>query len=120
MPVLTNSDGKESGTPARIGEKTKIIDVSQRIFIPFTVPMRFAILCHEFAHCYRNTDKFSEVEADLQGLLIYLGLGYPRIEAYKAFLEVFLGSRSALNAQRYDKVKKFIDDFESHKFLIYE
>jgi hypothetical protein len=51
--------------------------------------MRFAILCHEFSHFYVNEDMDNESEADINGLLIYLGLGYPRIEGYQAFLEVF-------------------------------
>lgn len=120
LPTIYLKDGKESATPARIGETTRIIEISQKIFVPFTVPMRFAILCHEFAHCYMNSNKTSEVEADLQGLLIYLGLGYPRIEAYQAFLETFIGSPSELNKKRYDIVNRFINDFEKNKFLMYE
>lgn len=118
MPTIIMNNGQESTTPARINEKTKIIDVSQKIFIPFTVPMRFAILCHEFSHCYQNADKYSEVEADLQGLLIYLGLGYPRFEAYQAFLETFIGAPSDLNKKRYNTVDRFINDFEQHKFVM--
>lgn len=118
MPTIYMNKGTESTTPARINEKTKIIDVSQKIFLPFTVPMRFAILCHEFAHCYLNQDKYSEVEADLQGLLIYLGLGYPRFEAYQAFLETFIGAPTELNRKRYNIVNKFITDFEENKFVM--
>lgn len=118
MPTIIKNNGIESTTPARINEKTKIIDVSQKIFLPFTVPMRFAILCHEFAHVYMNENKYSESEADLQGLLIYLGLGYPRIEAYQAFLETFIGAPTEANKQRYNTVNRFITDFESHKFVM--
>jgi len=118
--IFNKKDGKESSTPARIAETSKIIEVSQKIFIPFTVPMRFAILCHEFAHCYLNLNKVSEIEADLQGLLIYLGLGYPRFEAYQAFLETFIGTPSELNKKRYNIVNRFITDFENNKFLMYE
>jgi len=117
---LYKKNGNETNTPARIGEETGIIDVSQKLFIPYTVPMRFAVLCHEFSHFYRNTNMYSETEADLQGLLIYLGLGYPRYEAYQAFLEIFAGTPSDLNAKRRDIVKRFITDFETHKFLIYD
>jgi hypothetical protein len=49
--------------------------------------MRFAILCHEFSHFYVNDNMDDESEADINGLLIYLGLGYPRIEGYQAFLD---------------------------------
>lgn len=119
-PAIYNSNGTKSSTPARIGEETKVIEVSQEIFIPFTVPMRLAILFHEFAHCFRNTDKFSEKEADLQGLLIYLGLGYPRIEACEAFLDTFIGSPTPQNQDRYDTVKRFINDFETYQFMLYD
>lgn len=120
LPTIVSSSGTESSTPAQIGEQSKIIDVSQKRYIPYTVPMRFAILCHEFSHLFRNTDKYSEVEADLQGLLIYLGLGFPRIEACQAFLDVFIGTPSPKNQERYDKVKKFINDFETYQFMIYD
>lgn len=117
MPVITRDNGEESATPARISENSKIIDVSQSIMLPFTVPMRFAILCHEFAHCYLNATPESEIEADLQGLLIYLGLGFPRIEAHRAFTQTFQGAATPLNEKRYRILKKFIEDFENHKFL---
>jgi hypothetical protein len=119
MPVIMR-EGKESTTPARISDKTRIIDVSQKIFIPFTVPMRFVILCHEFAHCFRNKNPMSEVEADLQGLLIYLALGFPRIEAHMAFTQTFLGAATELNERRYRIIDKFIDDFENNKTIINE
>lgn len=118
--ILTNSKGQESSTPARIDADSKIIEVSQRIFVPFTVPMRFAILCHEFAHCYLNKNPQDESEADLQGLVIYLGLGYPRIEAYEAFLQTFIGTPSDLNTKRYKRIKKFIDDFENNRVIFSE
>lgn len=118
LPTLINPEnGKESATPARVGEETGTIEISQKLFIPMTVPMRFAILCHEFAHFYINDEKYSEVEADLQGLMIYLGLGYPHIEAYSAFLETFQGSPSDLNSRRYKIIERFITDFENHKFM---
>jgi hypothetical protein len=115
-PVIMRGD-KVSSTPARISEDTKLIEVSQQIMLPFTVPMRFAIICHEFAHCYLNAAPESETEADLQGLMIYLGLGYPRIEAHMAFTQTFQGAASELNAKRYAILKQFIEDFESHKFF---
>lgn len=115
-PTLFEEDG-ESATPARIREDDKGIEISQKIFIPFTVPMRFAILCHEFAHCYLNRVPENEVEADLQGVHLYLCLGFPRIEAKEAFLETFIGTRSALNAHRYDVVEWYIDSFDQQKMV---
>jgi hypothetical protein len=59
-----------------------------------------------------------EVEADLNGLLLYLGLGYPRIEAYQAFLETFKGVPSQQNKDRYDVINNFIKDFEKMNMVI--
>jgi hypothetical protein len=78
-----------------------------------------AILLHEFSHFYLNENINDEVEADLNGLLIYLGLGYPRIEGYQAFLEVFKDSPSMQNKNRYDIINNFIRDFEKQKMVMY-
>lgn len=118
VPVIKGRDGKPLRTPARIGAKSGVIEVSKEAFDKMTVPMRFAILMHEFSHFYLNDEMRDEMEADLNGLLIYLGLGYPRIEAYQAFLETFTKSPSQLNKQRYDVINKFIEDFESMNMVI--
>ena len=122
--TLKGENDQEASTPARIGEVDGIIEVSAKMFRKFTVPMRMAILCHEFAHYYRNSNAYNEVEADLQGLLIYLGLGFPRVEAQEAFVETFTntptGEPTELNARRMRILKRFINDFETHKFLVYD
>jgi hypothetical protein len=79
-----------------------------------------AILLHEFSHVYLNENVDDEVEADLNGLLIYLGLGYPRIEAFEVFAKTFLTVPSDGNRMRYDKIKAFIDEFEQHNTYLYE
>jgi hypothetical protein len=124
---LTDKQGNELNTPAQTGEIDGVIEISQRQFVKMTVPMRFAILCHEFAHYYLNRNMYSEVEADLQGLNIYLALGYPRYDGYNAFLETFKGvpamyaDTRVLNEKRKTIIKKFIDDFENHKYVeLYE
>lgn len=114
------ANGKELRTPARINKHTGIMQCSQRFFVPYTVPMRMAIVCHEYAHFNMNEQMENEVEADLNGLLIYLGLGFPRIEAYDAFLEVFKGTPTQQNKQRYDIINKFIRDFEKQNMYLYE
>jgi hypothetical protein len=58
-----------------------------------------------------------ETEADLNGLLIYLGLGYPRIEACEAFLEVFEQYPSEENGKRYKKIENFINNFEKNNIV---
>lgn len=118
LPLIKNKDGQELNTPARISKRTGIIQVSKKSFEEMTIPMRLAILCHEFSHFYLNETMDSEIEADLNGLLIYLGLGYPRIEAYQAFLETFKGVPSEQNKNRYDVINKFINDFEKINMVI--
>jgi hypothetical protein len=118
LPVIKDRNGKELKTPARIGAKSGVIEISKQAFDKMTVPMRFAILMHEYSHFYLNDEMTDEMEADLNGLLIYLGLGYPRIEAYQAFLETFTKSPSQLNKQRYEVINKFIEDFESMNMVI--
>lgn len=117
LPTITGKDGRELTTPARISRVTGSIQVSKKIFDQYTVPMRFAILCHEFSHFYVNQDMQDESEADLNGLLIYLGLGYPRIEAHQAFLEVFIDAPSPQNTSRYEKIKNFIENFEKNNIV---
>jgi len=118
MPKIIGSNGKELTTPARISRVNGRIQVSKKHFDTYTVPMRFAILCHEFSHFYLNENMDDETEADINGLLIYLGLGYPRIEGYRAFLEVFKDAPNEGNKNRYDKIDKFIRDFEKNKMVL--
>lgn len=111
LPFIINSKGQKMSTPARISTKNGRIQVSQESFVGMTVPMRMAILLHEYSHFYLNTDISNETEADLNGLTIYLGLGYPIREAYAAFTETFIGYPTAQNKQRYDIINKFIRDY---------
>jgi hypothetical protein len=118
LPNITGKNGNVLTTPARTSKVTGKIQVSKSKFDNYTVPMKFAILCHEFAHYYINENMDDESEADINGLLIYLGLGYPRIEAYQAFLEVFIDSPSDQNKMRYDRMDKFIKNFEKNKMVL--
>jgi hypothetical protein len=112
LPHITNlQTGAKMSTPARVSTKNGRIQVSQEAFVPMTVPMRMAILLHEFSHYYLNSDIANETEADLNGLTIYLGLGYPIREAFAAFGDTFIGHPSAQNKIRYDIINKFIKDY---------
>lgn len=112
LPVIADNMGRVINTSARISKDTGVIQVSQDKFIPMTFPMRMAILLHEFAHFNLNANIDNEVEADLNALTIYLGLGYPRIEAHEAWLTAFIGMPTVQNEERYNILKKFIDDFD--------
>lgn len=111
LPFIVNSKGEKMATPARISTKNGRIQVSQESFRGMTIPMRMAILLHEYSHYYLNSDIANETEADLNGLTIYLGLGYPIREAYEAFGQTFIGFPTAQNKQRYDIINKFIRDY---------
>ena len=113
---LKDENGKVLRTPARISITRGVIEVSAKHFRRYTVPQRLAILFHEYSHFYENKDAHDEIEADLNGLLIYLGLGYPRIEAKNVFLDVFNKSPSDLNRKRDEILEKFIDQFDSVNF----
>ena len=119
LPIISDG-GEEQSTPARIDINTGVIEISKRQFVDYTIPNRMAILLHEFSHVYLNDNVDDEVEADLNGLLIYLGLGYPRIEAFEVFAKTFINAPTDQNRMRYDKIKNFIDQFENYNTLLYE
>ena len=110
--VISRDDGRVMNTPARINKKTGIIEISQSLFKNYTIPMRMAILLHEFSHFFLNKEMENETEADLNALLIYLGLGYSRVEAVKVFLQVFKGASTDGNVDRYKVIENMINNFE--------
>lgn len=116
--AIIGKNGNELATPARISKKTGIIDVSQHLMVRMTVPGRVAVLFHEFAHLYLNKNMYSEKEADMNALMIYLGLGYPRIEAYEVFLDTFYNAATGANWNRYEAIEKFINEYEDLNFVI--
>lgn len=109
---IIGQEGRPLNTPARINKNTAIIQVSKKKFINYTIPERMAILLHEFSHFYLNGDISDETEADLNALLIYLGLGYPRIDAYNVFTKVFESSDNGANIERMKLIDEFIRNFE--------
>lgn len=121
LPQIIGDNDKALTTSLRISIITGRIEVNKKRFIEYTVPMRMMILLHEFAHFYQNKDSRNEYEADFNALLIYLGLGYPRIEAHQAWLEVFENTPTEGNKNRYEKIEQFIKNFEKHNFkMVYE
>lgn len=115
--IRNRKTGQYVSTPARIGHSTGIIEISKDDFDKYTIPMRMAILLHEFSHKYMNPkigrEISDEVSADINALNIYLSLGYPHIEAQYAFLKVFRGANNDFNKKRYlildDFIKKFVN-----------
>jgi len=117
LSQITN-EGKALTTPARISNQTGRIEISQKSFREMSIPMRMAILCHEFSHFYLNEVQKDEIEADLNALTLYMGMGYPIIEAHKAFLETFYKHPTEGNKERYIYLKTFIDNFDTLKYTI--
>jgi hypothetical protein len=117
FPVIIGHEGKQLKTPARISKLNGRIQVAKEYFDRYTVPMRLAILCHEFSHFNLNVNMDNESEADINGFLIYLGLGYPRIEGLQAFYEVFKETPSNQNEQRMKIIRKFTTDFSEGNII---
>jgi hypothetical protein len=110
--------GRVLATPARISNVDGRMEVSKEHFASYTVPMRMAILLHEFSHFNLNVIQKDEIEADLNALKIYLGLGYPVIEAHNSFINVFKKTPTNQNKERYQYIKTFIDNFDQIKYRI--
>src|SRR5690606_26100103 len=90
--VITDN-GEKLTTPARIGQRSKIIEVSKSVMKNYTVPMVILVLLHEYAHQYKNPEygrKVSnEMSADLIALNMALNLGFDSKEAENCFDAVF-------------------------------
>jgi hypothetical protein len=110
--AIRNANGKVLKTPARISQITGKIEVSAEQFRAMTIPMRMAILLHEYSHFYLNHNPSNEIEADINGLNIYLKLGYPKIDIYNVFLNVFKTAPSDINKARFEKLDNFVKNFK--------
>jgi len=113
-------DGKvyKSTTPSRVGINTGIIEVNQGLFDKITVFGRVAILLHEFSHFYLNEVPENEFEADYNATNIYLGYGYPRIEALRNYIRTFTKNPTDENVARYKELERHINNFGVKKFKI--
>ena len=117
LPQIVH-EGKTLTTPAIISNKNGRMEISQKAYKEMSIPMRMAIICHEFSHFYLNEIQKDEIEADLNALTLYMGMGYPVIEAHKAFLETFYKSPTESNKERYVYLKTFIYNFDTLKYDI--
>lgn len=114
---IKGANGNAINTPARINQNNGTIEISASKFRKYSIPMRMAILLHEFSHYWLNKDMANETEADLNALQIYLGLGYPRLDAINVFLNVFMGSPTESNRDRWESLKAFIQEFEQNTIV---
>ena len=109
--IRSRSNGMPLNTPARISQLNGRIEASKKDFYRYSIPMRMAILLHEYCHFYVNKNPSSEVESDINGLRIYLSLGYPRIDAFNVFLNVFKSANSKEALHRFKKLDSFIKNW---------
>lgn len=122
LPTIVDyATGKQLNTPARIGHTTGTIEVARDKWMKYSVPMRMIILLHEYSHKYLNhqvgrkiTD---EVAADINALYIYLGMGYPAIDARLVFANVFYGNQSEINKKRINIIDDFITRFQNGEVI---
>ena len=114
------ASGRILNTPARIGHRTGLIEISAAKFAGYTIPMRMAILLHEFSHKYKNPNiglKISnEIGADINALYIYLGLGFSKVDAICVFGNVFLKAQTDGNIERIRKIQDYIRRFENQEY----
>lgn len=123
---ITDENGIVIPTPMRINKQTGMIEVSRERIRNFTVPRRVCTLFHEYAHLFVNNDLNNETEADLNAILMFLGLGFPRTECIEAFIEIFgyedtrTGRKSDTvgNRKRFEIIKNFINKFEEQDFKL--
>lgn len=120
LPDIISSDYPylPLNTSSRISKDDGVIQVSQKQFESMTVPQRMIILLHEYSHFFVNDNINDETEADLNGLTIYLGLGYPRIDAQNIFTDSFFGAPSMENKHRMEVIQDFIKHFDESQIII--
>lgn len=121
FPIIKDyASGRTMNTPARIGHQTGNIEVAKVKFDKYTIPMRMAILLHEFSHVYKNPKTDLEISnetgADINGLYIYLGLGFSKIDAICVYANVFLKAQTKGNVERMRKIMDYIAKFENGDF----
>lgn len=108
-------------TPARIGHKYGVIEVSKEYFMQYTVPMRYVILLHEYSHKYMNPKMGlsidNEYAADINGMYLYLGTGFSENEGMTAFLTVFDDAKTRMNEKRTHLLTTFVDQWFAGKIV---
>ena len=117
LPTITDERGKELITPARIHRHMPRVQLSQRLFRQFSIPVRVAILAHEGCHYFNNTR--SEREADLCGIRYYLEYGFPSIEGIYAATKVFLKhpeTVSDVHIERAKDIEQFIRQYKQNQW----
>lgn len=115
---IKDSQGRPLKSSMRVNNETGEMELSKKYVKQYTVAERMAILLHEFSHFYLNKVHKDEFEADMNALMIYCGLGYPRKEAGTAFYKVFYRTPSDINIERMKKIHSFLKNFDRTDYKI--
>lgn len=113
LPMITDAFGKELITPARTHRKMPRVQISQRLFKDYSIPVRIAILAHEGCHWFLNTR--SQTEADLCGMKQYLDYGFPTIEAVYAVTKVFGKNPELVGPNHIKRTQDILDFINQYK-----
>jgi hypothetical protein len=115
---IIGNDGEPRRTSMRVNNRTGVMELAKKYVVRYTVPERIAILLHEFSHFYLNKVHSDEFEADMNALMIYCALGFPRKEGGTAFYKVFYRTPSNLNVERMKKIMALLKNFDRTDFKI--
>ncbi|MEQ3656518.1 MAG: hypothetical protein ABNH00_11695 [Dokdonia sp.] len=113
LSAITDPFGTELITPARTHRKMPRVQISQRLFKSYTIPIRVAILAHEGCHWFLNTR--SQTTADLCGMKQYLDYGFPTIEAVYAVTKVFGKNPEMVGASQIERTEDVINFIENYR-----
>ena len=118
LDVIRDEEGMPINSSARVNATTGVMDFAKYYFKFYTIPERILIGTHEFSHFYVNQDARNEFEADRNGLMIYLGLGFPRKEALQGWLKVFGRAKTGQNVRRYKLIEEYVRNFDKQDKVI--
>jgi len=113
LSKITDPFGNELITPARTHREMPRVQISQRLFTSYTIPIRVAILAHEGCHWFLNTR--SQKTADLCGIKQYLDYGFPTIEAVYAVTKVFGKNPEMVGASQVERTKDVVAFIQKYK-----
>ncbi len=112
LASITDGSGKELITPARTHRLMPRVQISKRLFLGFTIPIRVAILAHEGCHWFLNTR--SQTTADLCGIKQYLDYGFPKIEAVYAMTQIFGSYPELVGEAQLKRTRDVVRFIEAH------
>lgn len=99
VDYLTDEDGNEHPTPARIHTVQKFIQNSAKLMRPKPVGRRIGINWHEYSHEFKNWNPDSEIEADFNGAFFFDQTGWNEWDYIDSFTKTFEKASERVNLQ---------------------